>query len=305
MLDLFPTQRSGAAISSSSAGYAMIMHYGFSPRERSYQPYWLVVDMSIVTPKQTKIILKQGQQLVFQYSAQRYCTGRYDLSGHTIPRAPCPEKALLPAAKSSLQCPACVKATGFHPAFDLFSIAELSPQQQQYNRLPHDVYLAFFAPGVIKVGISSHRRQQKRWLEQGARAACLLQAMPDAYQARALEKKVVALGLLERVYAHQKKQWLLHCPFNKDRAKLQLTQKRAAICKSLDLNVPSSPILDFENIYWPTKPPSLAPMNAMGSLCAHPWAFYTMVGDMVVLYHKQKYALFPLKAELGRLNVAL
>lgn len=305
MLDLFPSQPPSISISPFSVRYQMIMHYGFVAQANTYRPYWILVDSSGATPKQTKHILQAGQQLAFQYSAERYCTGRYDLLADGLSLSPCPHQAKLPPTRPAPQCFACDKARGFHPAFDTLPAAALSPQQQQYNRFPHDVYLAYFAPGVIKVGISCQPRLKKRWLEQGARAACLLQAMPDAYQARALEKKVVALGLLERVYTKQKKQWLLHCPFDQTKANLQLAQKSANICQALQLKTPNSAVLDFESIYWPTPPPPLAAMATMTSIYGQRWFFHTMIGDIVVLYNGKIYTLVALKAVLGQLKVAI
>lgn len=306
MLDLFPSQLPRATSNAPFSGrYEMIMHYGFAPQANTYRPYWILVDLSGGTPKQTKHMLQAGQQMTFAYSAERYCTGRYDLLADGFPLSPCLGQAKLSATRKFAQCFACDKASGFHPAFDILPVTALSPQQQQYNCFPHDVYLAYFAPGVIKVGISSQKRLQKRWLEQGARAACLLQAMPDAYQARALEKKVVALGLLERVYTKQKKQWLLHCPFGQEKAHLHLAKKRANICQTLQLKMPSTTVLDFEAIYWPTPPPALAAMSSMASLCGQRWSFHTMIGDIVVLYNGTIYILLALKAVLGQLKVAI
>jgi len=115
---------------------------------------------------------------------KRFCVGRYDLLSFKTYQ--CPNIEPLEIAYKGNHCTECNAFTGFNPAF--YNSNKISPQQKKYNELPHVVYLAYFAPSKIKVGIASKGRMAIRLLEQGARAAVVLREFSDAYQARNLEK---------------------------------------------------------------------------------------------------------------------
>ncbi len=117
---------------------------------------------------------------------KRFCVGRYDLLSFKTYQ--CPNIQLLDITYKGNHCPKCDAYTGFNPAF--YNFNRISPQQRKYNELPHVVYLAYFAPGKIKVGIAAKGRMAIRLLEQGARAAVILREYSDAYQARNLEKQL-------------------------------------------------------------------------------------------------------------------
>ena len=126
---------------------------------------------------------------------ERFCVGRCDLV--SLQWDQCPQGARLTPKTRGNTCRACALSTGFNPAF--YNTSSISSQQSAYNRMPHIVYLAYFAPGRIKVGIAQKRRQLKRLLEQGARAAFILQEFPDAYQARELNEEIGRASCRERV----------------------------------------------------------------------------------------------------------
>jgi len=114
----------------------------------------------------------------------RFCTGRYDL--RTFAATPCPLQARLPV-DGPTQCEACLRASGFTPTFYLVEKTLLSQAQQAYNAEPHEVYIAAFGNGLLKVGISSSRRLLSRWIEQGALFARSVGRFSDAYEARSGE----------------------------------------------------------------------------------------------------------------------
>lgn len=89
-----------------------------------------------------------------------------------------------------LNCYSCFETLAFNPAFYNVPLSQLFPKQQQYNRTPHCIYLAYFGEKVVKIGIAHARSIPVRWLEQGARAAMVIQMTEDAYQAIALEEQV-------------------------------------------------------------------------------------------------------------------
>jgi hypothetical protein len=163
------------------------------------------------TGKTPQIVLDDTQRLPWRRSTvsilnttislkrfrSRYCTGRYDLG--TFEAKPCPTGQRLDSDSPS-QCEACRRASGFNPAFYNVLSSELSESQQAYNAEPHNVYLAGFGAGLIKVGISSTRRMVKRWKEQGALAVCVVGCFPNAYEARHAEARISArLGIGETV----------------------------------------------------------------------------------------------------------
>ncbi len=132
----------------------------------------------------------------------RYCIGTFDLD--TFEYAPCPHKNKLALDSKINNCDDCYYKTGFNPSF--YNAAQISPQQLEYNKTPHIVYLAYFSPTCVKVGIASEKRALLRLLEQGAKAAFVLKTFSNAYQARELEAKIAygGYGILEGVTEKQK-----------------------------------------------------------------------------------------------------
>lgn len=135
----------------------------------------------------------RGKNLTLSFDATtRACTGWHDLA--TGQSFPCPDHAQLPAQFA--QCRHCQKKTGFNPAF--YHAASVSPQQQARNAEPHFLYLAHFAPGVVKVGITWAQRGIRRLLDQGARSALIVKTYPSATIARQYEAKTAKLpGIAE------------------------------------------------------------------------------------------------------------
>ena len=121
--------------------------YGFS----TDGPYLTVNDLADSTVQYVPVL---GRTFSLRRLPKRHCIGRFDL--HTYEKSTCPLNAeLLPDSKEDM-CPACIEATGFNPSFYFSSY--VSPQQREYNQTPHYVYLAYFAPGYVKAGISSETR---------------------------------------------------------------------------------------------------------------------------------------------------
>lgn len=131
-----------------------------------------------------------GRAFSIQRGAKRYCIGPFDLS--TYESKACENSVeLMPFAQyKDDMCPACREETGFNPAF--YNADSISPQQRAYNLTPHFVYMAYFSPQHLKVGISSETRGIERLLEQGARVAGILKRFPNADEARALEAHLCA-----------------------------------------------------------------------------------------------------------------
>lgn len=155
-----------------------------------------------------------GRTFSLKRLPKRYCTGPFDLK--TFEARCCPNKVeLLPDMKET-QCPACIEETGFNPSF--YFATTISPQQRAYNLTPHFVYMAYFSPQHLKVGISSETRGIERLLEQGARVAGILKRFANADEARALEAHLCAQeGIYETMRLGTKVR-LLSDPFKADAA---------------------------------------------------------------------------------------
>lgn len=171
-----------------------------------------------------------GEDLNLRFDTQqRFCTGWKDLK--TGEDHPCPNHQKLEPRYS--QCAACQAKTGFNPAF--YHADSVSEVQQELNSKPHFLYLAYFGPEQIKVGISHAGRGQVRLYEQGARLAYILETFSSALIARQYEAKIAAAdGFLENVKSNLKMS-LLKLPFERDQAlaKLKAAKEQAElVCKT-------------------------------------------------------------------------
>lgn len=182
----------------------------------------------------------RGKTLTFHFdTGQRFCPGWHDLA--TSQSFPCPDATSL--ADVYNQCMHCQRKTGFNPAF--YNANNISPQQQARNAQPHFLYLAHFAPGVVKVGISWSGRGIRRLLEQGARSYLIVKEYPNANVARQYESKIAALpGIAETLQA-KTKYTLLAQPYDVAAGQQELQAVRQRLVQELGLspddNQPQTP----------------------------------------------------------------
>lgn len=148
-----------------------------------------------------------GKSFTLKKELGRYCTGQFDLK--TLENDVCPNAAELLSPKATV-CFDCFDFIGFNPAFYHLEQHQISAQQRAYNQTEHIVYLAYFAPGLIKVGISSNDRKEHRWKEQGARFIAHIYTVPNAYEARHIEEKISSNLNLPEVVLGKKKRALLN-----------------------------------------------------------------------------------------------
>lgn len=177
----------------------------------------------------------RGEKLTLTFdTGQRYCTGWYDLK--TSVAYPCPHQAKV--AKEYDQCRACQAKTGFNPAF--YNASTISAQQEERNHQPHILYLAHFAPGTVKVGITWAGRGIKRLLSQGARSSLILGTYPRAELARKYEAKVAKLpGIAETLLSRTKYQLLLKS-YNAELGAAELRVTRTRILEEVGINLDTS-----------------------------------------------------------------
>ncbi|MER7535397.1 DUF2797 domain-containing protein [Streptomyces sp. NPDC097704] len=146
--------------------------------------------------------LVYGQRLAFRVVGVRRCPGA---RGN-----PCPLGAVVPGRATGGRCPECARLDRAHSvAAD--TIAD-DPQ-------PYRVYLAWFGPGMTKVGITAEARGDARLLEQGAVTFSWLGRGPLMAARRTEEVLRQALGVPDRV-AYERKRAARHAlPPAGDRAR--------------------------------------------------------------------------------------
>ncbi len=216
----------------------LFIHYGYAQHN---QP-----QLSLLLDKAEEFVYfsPRGETITLQFdTAQRSCAGWHDLA--TAVSHPCPDKAELPEQYD--QCRHCQLKTGFNPAF--YHASTISQQQQARNQLPHLLYLAHFAPGVIKVGISWAERGIKRLLDQGARSCLIIKTYPNAEVARQYEAKIATLaGIAETIQLRQKYQ-LLNKPYDAKAAADELLTTRQRLVDEIGV-VPEDNTITYLDTYY-------------------------------------------------------
>ncbi|MBH1937143.1 DUF2797 domain-containing protein [Streptomyces sp. AV19] len=129
--------------------------------------------------------LAPGRRLGFVLGDARHCVG-VRRGGR---RTPCPTGAAVPSAAVSAQCAECAR---------LDRSRSVAADTMADDPRPYDVYLAWFAPGLVKVGITAAERGGVRLLEQAALSYALLGRGPLMAARRAEAVLGVALGVPDR-----------------------------------------------------------------------------------------------------------
>ena len=203
------------------------------------QPF---IDCQIDGEIKRRELFGQDLSLEFDFST-KYCTGWVDFENHCSQI--CPDSATVDGKYEN--CLKCRDRTGFNPAF--YNADSVSAQQEKINQNPHFVYLAYFAPGVIKVGISQEERGIRRLLEQGARLALKLETFSSALIARQYEAKIARLdGIVETMPIHKKLE-LIKQPFDRATGEEKLRQKLLEIEQKIGVSFPKSELIPCEDYF--------------------------------------------------------
>lgn len=203
------------------------------------QPF---IDCQIGDEIKRRELFGQDLSLEFDFST-KYCTGWVDFENHCS--QVCPDSATVDDKYEN--CLKCRNRTGFNPAF--YNADSVSAQQEKINQNPHFVYLAYFAPVVIKVGISQEERGIRRLLEQGARLALKLETFSSALIARQYEAKISALdGIVETMPIHKKLE-LIKQPFDRADGEKKLQQKLLEIEQKIGVSFPRSELILCEDYF--------------------------------------------------------
>jgi hypothetical protein len=109
-----------------------------------------------------KRVLHRGQSVAWRWSGPRRCTGWW---APATGRRPCPRRAVIDARATMSQCPLCQsRDAGLAIARD-----RIVDDGREYQ-----LYLAWFAPGMLKVGLTAVSRGNARLLEQAAIAYTII-----------------------------------------------------------------------------------------------------------------------------------
>ena len=203
------------------------------------QPF---IDCQIGEEIKRRELFGQDLSLEFDFST-KYCTGWVDFDNHCS--QVCPDGATVDEKYEN--CLKCRNRTGFNPAF--YHTDSVSAQQEKINQQPHFVYLAYFAPGVIKVGISQEKRGIRRLLEQGARLGLKLETFTSALIARQYEAKIASLSGIMETVAVSKKLGLIRRPLNAAAAEQALADTLMRIQQKLGLDFPNRTLIMCEDYF--------------------------------------------------------
>ena len=250
-----------------------------------------IVDIEVEDRLTRHHLLDTSLSITFDLST-RYCTGWVDMEQHKA--HPCPNHAIVEGKYE--QCVGCRNKTGFNPAF--YHAKSVSKQQEALNQNPHFVYLAYFAPDSIKVGISQEARGIRRILEQGARIAIKLETFSSAIIARQYEAKISSLPNIVEHVIHKKKLALLSQPFDESTALAQLEQTKALIEQSIHVSfdnaitVQTAPQFGSEHV-------SLENVIIMHHQPALVGRVRSVIGSDAILEHDKRLLAYNLKSYLG------
>ena len=223
----------------------------------------------------------------------RFCNGWRDIK--TGERFICPSGNTVDAKYE--QCAACQKRTGFNPAF--YHASNVSEQQQVRNQQPHILYLAHFAPGVIKVGISLAARGNGRLLEQGARSALVLDTFPSAHIARQYEAKIAEIPGIVESLQQRKKSDLLTGIYDSNAARKELMDVRQSVEETTGVQFNATEPIYLDPLYFPDSIPVLSGSHDMSNRHLLSGEGIGMLGAALFCKQSDNLLYLPLKKHVG------
>ncbi|WP_203187295.1 DUF2797 domain-containing protein [Streptomyces pratensis] len=133
-------------------------------------------------------VLAYGKDLGFRAVGERHCTGARGI--------PCPVGAVVPVRSTGARCAECARLDRAHSV----AADTIADDPRTYR-----VYLAWFGPGMVKVGITGEARDSARLREQGAVVFSWLGRGPLMAARRTEELLRSALGVPDRIpYARKR-----------------------------------------------------------------------------------------------------
>ncbi|MFI5984205.1 DUF2797 domain-containing protein [Streptomyces sp. NPDC051555] len=151
-------------------------------------------------------VLAYGQRLSFVGRGERRCLG----VRRAGKRTPCPTAATVSERAGNAQCPECARLDRS------FSVAA---DTNVADPRTYRVYLAWFGPGLVKVGITAEERGPDRLREQGAVTWSWLGRGPLMAARRTEELLRAALGVPDRIAYARKRVVRAQLPPAEERAR--------------------------------------------------------------------------------------
>ncbi len=142
----------------------------------------------------------ESYQFNFVLSSEKFCPGYFQNSKYNkcIRNNKIGDKAVL--------CDDCERAIGFKSAF--FMNATPNESMNEYLRKKHFLYLAYFEPGILKVGTANIDRGETRLLEQDAQFYSFIDSA-DGFEIPKKEKDTsIKLNLTTAVKSVHKSKYL-------------------------------------------------------------------------------------------------
>ena len=234
-----------------------------------------------------------GQELSLAFDVStKYCTGWLDFDNHCSQA--CPDGATVDEKYEN--CLKCRNRTGFNPAF--YHADSVSAQQQKINQTPHFLYLAYFSPEVIKVGISQEARGIRRLLEQGARVALKLETFASALIARQYEARIASLSGIMETVAASKKLGLIKQPLNTTVAEQTLADALMRIQQKLGLDFPSRTLIMCDD-YFHTEGRDLSSVIDMTGNTVLAGTVISVIGSVLITEYDGQLLAYNVKKFIG------
>ena len=234
-----------------------------------------------------------GRELSLMFDVStKYCTGWVDFENHCSQA--CPDGATVDEKYEN--CLKCRNRTGFNPAF--YHADSVSAQQEKINQTPHFLYLAYFSPEVIKVGISQEARGIRRLLEQGARVALKLETFASALIARQYEAKIASLSGIMETVAASKKLGLIKQPLDAATAEQALADALVRIQQKLGLDFPSRTLIMCED-YFHTEGRDLSSVIDMTGNTVLAGTVVSVIGSVLITEYDRQLLAYNLKKFIG------
>lgn len=241
-------------------------------------------------------VLEFGETLNLKFdTTKRHCTGWFN--PNTGENHVCPNRADVETKYE--QCKECMAKTGFNPSF--YNADSISANQEEYNTHPHILYLAYFSPNDIKVGISHSGRNLSRLLEQGARLAYILDTFPSANVARHYEARISRLdGIVDNVKLGRKLE-LLNQSFDSKEAETLLKSKKQFIEEQIQINFSANQLILTQDYFFaPTfKIEQLRQAINVADQAKIAGKFVGMLGQILLCEQDDNLLALPLKKLVG------
>ena len=257
--------------------------------DKEGKPYYRVTDDGDIST----YYIEYDKNLTLEFdTSRRFCTGGHDLG--TSNAWACPDHAEVD--KKYEQCKRCMDKTGFNPAF--YHADSISDQQAEYNQQPHNLYLAYFDDANLKVGISHTRRGLTRLLEQGARAAIILDEFASANVARQYEAKLARLDWLnENIKLSKKIELLGGLEFNLQHAAERLLSAKQRAEAATNTNFKGNKVEDLNKHYGDTT--NLDSLNDVSEQAVISGTVKACIGSLLVTQNDGDQLVLPLKKFTG------